>query len=233
MISRAYMKDTVVTDNMICTGSQLLSTFLTGADRSSTDSWVSVRAIAAKCSGGVLMYCRKAALCHLPSVLIMESSIPFFAAVVAAPIRKLWPAYWSWGRPSPLRIARIWVVNHGLVMVFPFLSRNNGPGAERRLAKYWVSAITGHTFLRVQPKKMWAPLPHWSHFNLFRCILIMVGSVLLSAAASPQQRFSFGSKAFSVVGSNSPRRKNPMNNLNCDYRISSNRFRPRLVFALV
>ena len=48
--------------------------------------------IAASRPFGVCMYCRNAALCHLPSVWIVESAIPTIAAVVAAPIRKLWPA---------------------------------------------------------------------------------------------------------------------------------------------
>jgi len=33
----------------------------------------------------------QAALSHLPEVFIRESCTPIFAAVIAAPIRKLWP----------------------------------------------------------------------------------------------------------------------------------------------
>ncbi len=47
------------------------------------------RANEASSSAGVLIYWRKAALCHRPSVWIEESAIPAMAAVVAAPIRKL------------------------------------------------------------------------------------------------------------------------------------------------
>ena len=46
----------------------------------------------AKCSLGVSMYERKATMFHLPNICIAESSIPAFAAAVAAPIRKLCPA---------------------------------------------------------------------------------------------------------------------------------------------
>ncbi len=46
----------------------------------------------ASCSLGVRMYTRKAELFHLPTVRIVESSMPALAAVVAAPILKLWPA---------------------------------------------------------------------------------------------------------------------------------------------
>ena len=49
---------------------------------------------------GVLMYLRKAVLCHLPRVWIMESSTPTMAAVVAAPMRKLCPAYSEAGMPT-------------------------------------------------------------------------------------------------------------------------------------
>ena len=39
--------------------------------------------------------CRKfAELCHLPKIWMVESSTPARAADVAAPMRKLWPAYW-------------------------------------------------------------------------------------------------------------------------------------------
>ncbi len=51
----------------------------------------------ARCVCEVFIYCKKAELCHLPRVLITESSRPFWAAVVAAPILKLCPAYLSCG----------------------------------------------------------------------------------------------------------------------------------------
>ena len=49
--------------------------------------------IKARCSRGSRIYCKKAALCHLPRACIVESSIPARAAEVAAPMRKLWPVY--------------------------------------------------------------------------------------------------------------------------------------------
>ena len=51
-------------------------------------------------SRGNLMYSWYAALSHRPNVFIVESSIPTAAAVVAAPIRKLWPAYLDLSRPT-------------------------------------------------------------------------------------------------------------------------------------
>ena len=53
--------------------------------------WERVRDITANCSFGVRMYVRKAELVHCPNNWMVESSIPAFAAAVAAPIRKLWP----------------------------------------------------------------------------------------------------------------------------------------------
>ena len=44
---------------------------------------------------GVRIYCRKAVLYHLSSIWMVESS-PAVAAIVAAPIQKLWPANLFW-----------------------------------------------------------------------------------------------------------------------------------------
>ena len=48
---------------------------------------------AAKFSGRMRMYVRYAELLQRPCDCIMESSIPWEAAVVAAPLLKLWPEY--------------------------------------------------------------------------------------------------------------------------------------------
>ena len=45
--------------------------------------------------GGVLMYLWYASLCHLPNILMCISGMFALAAVVAAPIRKLWELYQS------------------------------------------------------------------------------------------------------------------------------------------
>lgn len=62
------------------------------------------------------MYWMKAVLCHRPRVWIVESSIPAAAAVVAAPILKLWPASWCCSRLVAVRISRIWDTKCGLVI---------------------------------------------------------------------------------------------------------------------
>ena len=61
--------------------------------------------VLAKRAFGVLIYLRKAALCHLPSVWIMESSMH---TMVAAPIRKLYPAYWCAWKPDCNRSLILW-----------------------------------------------------------------------------------------------------------------------------
>ena len=40
----------------------------------------------------------------LPSVLIIASSIPFAAIVVAAPMRKLWVQYLAWSIPALAKV---------------------------------------------------------------------------------------------------------------------------------
>ena len=62
---------------------------------------------AAGCSLGRQMYWRKAALCHLCSICIIESSTPAMAADVAELLRKLCPAYSFQGRQIEDRAARI------------------------------------------------------------------------------------------------------------------------------
>jgi len=55
-------------------------------------------------SRGNLTY-KYAALSHLPRVLIRESSMPTEAAVVAAPIQKLYPAYLDASTPDDCKAA--------------------------------------------------------------------------------------------------------------------------------
>lgn len=53
----------------------------------------------AKRSRGILTYCRYAKLDHLLNILIGESWMPLEAAVVAAPILKLWVLYFVESMP--------------------------------------------------------------------------------------------------------------------------------------
>ena len=83
---------------------------------------------AANRSGGVSMYRKKAALCHRPRSWIAESSTPAKAADVAAPIRKLCPAYWSAGNPSVIRIFRSSDTKVAFDIGFPSDPLKKGPG---------------------------------------------------------------------------------------------------------
>ena len=83
--------------------------------------------MAAKCSFGMHTYCKNVALCHWPSVFIVESSTPAIAAVVATQILKLWPVYCCWGRLMAAKIAQICVTNQSFVTVPPEVLTKNGP----------------------------------------------------------------------------------------------------------
>ena len=114
----------------------------------------------ASCSGGVLRYRRKAELCHRPNSWIVESSTPANAAVVAAPIRKLCPAYWPWGTPRVTNILRISPTNVFFRRGFPAASMNRGPGRSPRLAKYPSTAATGQRLVSVWPRTTSTPFPY-------------------------------------------------------------------------
>ena len=74
------------------------------------------------------MYCRYATLLHLPMVLIMESSIPFAAAVVVATsILKLCPLYFDWSIPAFCNASFTADASRCLVRSHPSLNLNSGP----------------------------------------------------------------------------------------------------------
>ena len=83
---------------------------------------------AAKFSGGMRMYVRYAELLQRPSVCIMESSIPWEAAVVAAPLLKLWPEYKCACIPALVSALRNPLTNLALVNGVPSWNWKNGPG---------------------------------------------------------------------------------------------------------
>ena len=126
---------------------------------------------------GIHIYCKKAALCHLPSVCIVESSTPANAAEVAAPILKLWPTYWCCGSPSDARIPLISPTNHAFVIVLPLVSMKKGPGLDPHSTMKVTIAATGQRGLSVRPRMMSAPMPNWSHLDFLRWIFTFVGSV--------------------------------------------------------
>ena len=71
---------------------------------------------------------RKAELCHLPIVWIIESSIPAIAAIVAAPVWKLCPTWCCWGKRISLRMWYISSTNKCLATILCDKSRKKAPG---------------------------------------------------------------------------------------------------------
>jgi hypothetical protein len=81
------------------------------------------------------MYVVKAADFHLPSVWMNESLKPAFAAVDAAPIRKLWPEMLVTSTPICERASRKWETSCTLLSGEPSWNINNGPGVDGRIAR--------------------------------------------------------------------------------------------------
>ena len=84
---------------------------------------------------GVLIYLVKAADFHLPSVLMKESLKPAFAAVEAAPIRKLWPEKFVASSPILCRASLRFETRVALLRGVPFWKMNKGPGVGGRSAR--------------------------------------------------------------------------------------------------
>ena len=135
-------------------------------------------------SFGVLTYWRKAALCHRPSVWIIESSRPTSDAVVAAPILKLCPAKSIGGNPIRQRTSRNCATNHGFRTGFFAESTKNGPACEPRSSMNSSMAVTGHTSEPVFPTTTSAPFPAWSHLERLRWNCTIRGLARESTATS-------------------------------------------------
>ena len=141
---------------------------LLGAADEEPPAWDRTVDNAARCSLGVRIYCRKAALCQQPSVWIVESSTPAAAAVVAAPIRKLWPAYWSYCKLREFRMLRMCLVNDCFVTALCEQSTKNGPGLSPQISIYLRIAVTGQRGECTRPTTTSDPTPNWSHLDTFK-----------------------------------------------------------------
>ena len=133
------------------------------------------------------------------------------AAVVAAPIRKLCPAYCCCGRPIESSIWRSCVMNQDFDTTLCDESTKNAPELLPLEEMKLTIAFTGHTLEPVAPITMSDPWPNWSHFDLLRWIWNIVGAEWLSTETSPQVIPVAGSKDVAVSGKSSPRRKKPKN----------------------
>ena len=136
--------------------------------------------------------------------------MPTSAAVVAAPILKLWPAYCCCGRPTAPRMVLSCVTNQDFVTGTVEFSLKKGPGWAPRDEEYSRMAATGHIVASVRPTTTSDPVPNWSHLDFFRWICTILGPWRLSIATSPHARWVAGLNEV-VSGSNSPSRKNPKN----------------------
>ena len=110
--------------------------------------------------------------------------MPWWAAVVAAPMRKLWPQYCDWSMPLADKPARSDVTKWDLVRGRPSFSLKRGPWSPPLLARYASIAMTGQRSLLVRPINIEIPLRNGSVFEAFRRISITVGDVGLSRARS-------------------------------------------------
>lgn len=108
---------------------------------------------------GMHTYCEYTTHSHLPSVLIIpvQSSMPLDAAVLAAPIQRVWLQYFSLSRPTPPSPSQ---QNGVLLTLFDFWSWNNGPGVPSQLNVYslplWPPDIDRST--PVQPTQRVTPI---------------------------------------------------------------------------
>ena len=75
-----------------------------------------------------IQYYRYAALSHRPNVFITESSIPFAAAIVAVPMRKVWVQYCVWSTPTRDRTLQTLSANRDTVNGQPSSEMNSGLG---------------------------------------------------------------------------------------------------------
>ena len=80
------------------------------------------------------MYSRNAVLDHRPSALIVESSMPAWAADVAAPSRKLCPEYKVASKPASVNTSHTKDTNWGFVRGAPSSLQKKGPGVGPRMA---------------------------------------------------------------------------------------------------
>ena len=102
---------------------------------------------------------RKAELFHLPRAFIVESSKPTFAAVVAAPMRKLWPAKCRYGRPTAVRASLTLATKYDFVSGSPSARIKKGPTADPLCIMYVTHAVTGQRVSCVRPTKTSIPWP--------------------------------------------------------------------------
>ena len=125
----------------------------------------------------------------------MASFIPRLAAVVAAPLRKLWPEN---GSPStPALVSAAHTLSTSLALVNGFLSwkMNSGLGPAPLVTRQSIIAITGHKVQPVRPTNMSTPALKGSVFDTLSLTRSVVGLVSCSTATSSNVRCRVSSNA--------------------------------------
>ncbi len=137
------------------------------------------------------------------------SGTPAAAAVVAAPILKLWPEHVNTSRPCIWSAARTSRTSRSRERTEPSWKQNRGPPMPAgRTVVNDRTAATGQMAWPVRPKNMSTPLPKGSVLDCRRWICMKLGgyegSQVTSLAAISAPGESFAERA-----TNSPARRNP------------------------
>ncbi len=93
------------------------------------------------------------------------SEMPAAAAEVAAPILKLWSAYFLSSSPAFFSVASIMAVKHWRVMGFPERNTNRGLGESPLITRYDSRATSGHSGSLVFAKNRSTPRRNGSVFE--------------------------------------------------------------------
>ena len=134
------------------------------------------------------------------------SGMPHCAAVVAAPMRKLWPEK-SPGIPAPCKTDWMKEDRRERVKGWPWVSMKRGPDEGPRQCKYVRIAEIGQRGTWPCPRYMKHPWWKGSVLELLMCTRRLEGLTSASTCKSWTVKWMDGSKAQSTV--NSPAQRNP------------------------
>ena len=139
------------------------------------------------------------------------SGTPAAAAVVAAPIRKLWPEYLESSRPCLWSAALTSPTNRSRERTEPSWKQNKGPPIHAgRTVRNDSIAATGQMAWPVRPRKISTPLPKGSVLDWRRWILTKLGRYDGSRVTS-LVAISAPDESLAERATNSPARRNPKN----------------------
>ncbi len=144
------------------------------------------------------MYSWYVLLFHLPSSFIVESPNPLFAAVVAAPHRKLWPENGLLSTPALSSATLTLSTNLLLVGGLPSLNRKRGPARVPLINTYSNIAVTGQMGEPVHPTNTSTRTLKGSVFDAFSLMRSMDGLRWLSTVTSAAVRWQDSSKLWSL-----------------------------------